>query len=541
MKKRKIVIVGAGHNGLVAACYLAKAGHQVTVFEKRPMVGGCCITDETTFPGFKISSAAYLNSLFLSQIVEDLNLKKYGYEVIRRDPSSFTPLPGGVLGLVGGRYFFLGKDREFNIEQIRKFSELDAKKYPKYEAVLDKIASFVDYTLTITPPNIFPPDFSDMKKIIQLLRRFLKLGPINGYNFLKLLQCDAADFLDSWFESDTLKVTLLTDAIIGAMDFSGYVLLHHIMGEAGGTRGIWGYQRGGMGSLTKALAEAASDLGVTIVTEQPVRNIFVLSEKHDNKSLSILTDNGEITLADIVISNADPRQTSRLVCPHVKIDKFKNKTERLDFSSAVMKVNLTLSGLPSFRCLPGVSLGPQHKGTIHIAPSVEYIKKAAREGRQGIPSVEPILEITIPSVLDKTLAPSGHHVMNIFVQYTPYHLKEGSWDDLKERYFEKNILGMLRKYVENIDDIITGVQILSPLDLERDFSLSEGNIFHGAMTLRQLFSFRPLPGYANYRTPVNGLYLCGAGTHPGGGIIGACGLNAAREIIKDLEKEGNND
>lgn len=533
----KIVIIGAGHNGLVTACYLAKAGHGVEIFESRDVVGGCATTDETTFPGFKISSASYVNSLFLPQIVEDLDLEKYGYEVLPRNPSSFTPLPNG-------KYLFLGPDMEENVREISKFSEKDARAYPKYEKALEEIAELADSMMTMTPPNFPPYSLSDMGKYLKLAGALVKLGPVGCVRLFKLLTQDARKFLDSWFESDVLKATLLTDSAIGAMGFSGYVLLHHVMGEAGGARGVWGYQRGGMGAISNALAAAAKDLGVKIHTNCPVRNVTV--DFPTGKAVGVCLNRNELVHADVVVSNADPKRTFEKLIPReafngsLSVDNgsgFLEKIKSLDFRSPVMKINLTLSGLPNFRCMPGTEIGPQHKGTIHISPSVACIEEAHEQGNAGVPSSRPILEVTIPSAIDDTVAPRGKHVMNIFVQYAPYHLADGSsWDDIEMGYF-RAVRRELHRYISNIYDIIEGVEILSPLDLERRFSISEGNIFHGALGLDQLFSFRPVRGYADYRTPVKGLYLCGAGTHPGGGVTGACGLNASREILADLELE----
>lgn len=535
------IIIGAGHNSLVAACYLAKEGYKVIIFEGRDTIGGCCSTDETTFQGFKISSAAYVNSLFLPQIIEDLRLKEYGYEVIPREPASFTPL-------LNGEYLFLSGNEEFDVRQISKFSRSDAARYSEYEATLARIAKFVTKTLDRTPPNMLPRSLDDLKKCLFLAKNFLRLSPGDQLTLSKLFSQSATTFLDSWFDSEPLKATLLTNSTIGAMDFSGYVLLHHVMGEVDGKIDVWGFQRGGMGGLSASLAGAATDLGVEIRTGQRVEEI--ITSPSGGRAIGIRTE-GCQEFANIIVSGADPKTTFLRLVRSKNLNGFREKIRKLDFSSASMKVNLTLSGLPSFRCLPGATPGPQHRGTMHISPSVEYIRRAIGEAKRGIPSTEPILEITIPSVLDNTLAPVGSHVMNIFVQYTPYHLESGStefldrlthgqettpsWDELKRRYFEENIMGVLRKYIENIDHIITGVQVISPLDLERDFSLTEGNIFHGAMTLRQLFSLRPVRGHADYRTPIKGLYLCGAGTHPGGGAIGANGLNASREILKDLQ------
>ncbi|MBI2108759.1 MAG: NAD(P)/FAD-dependent oxidoreductase [Parcubacteria group bacterium] len=535
----KIVVIGAGHNGLVAACYLAKAGHNVEIFERLRVVGGCATTDETTFPGFKISSASYVNSLFLPRIVNDLELKKYGYEVLKRDPASFTPLESG-------EYLLLGNDIEENMRQIRKFSSKDEEAYPKYEKALIEIASIADFMLTMTPPYFPPRTMSDIKKYTQILKELVKRGVATNIRLCKLLTQDARKFLNSWFESEVLKATLLTDSTIGATDFSGYVLLHHVMGEAGGSRGVWGYQRGGMGAISNALAASARNLGVRIHTDCKVEKIILSPD--ESRAVGISLKDGRCIYADIVISNADPKNTfTKLVSIAGKNKKLKNfvhNVRLLDFGSPVMKVNLILSGLPHFRCMPDdashkMRIGPEHRGSIHIAPSTDYIQRAHEDFKHGHPSEKPILEITIPSSIDNTLAPHGRHVMGIFVQYVPYHRADGKfWDDVtKKEYFEKNILGAMMPYISNMSEIIEGVEILSPIDLENRFGITEGNIFHGAMSLSQIFSLRPLRGYADYRTPIKNLFLCGAGTHPGGGVTGACGFNSAREIIVALQKK----
>jgi len=521
MKKKKALLIGAGHNALVAACYLARADFDVVVLEKNKRIGGCCVTDEETFPGFKVSSASYVNSLFSPQIVKDLDLSFHGYEIIRRNPSSFTPLPDG-------RYLMLGPDRDMNQREIAKFSQRDAEAYPRYERALEEVSAFIAPTLMMTPPNIPPRSGSDVSALFALMRHAARTRPATLARFTRLMLTSPFSYLNHWFESDALKATLLTDALIGAVRPSGYVLLHHVMGEAGGSRGVWGYQRGGMGGISEALARAAKQFGARIETSAGVASILV----EDGRAVGVMLENGSRIPADLVISGVDPKRTFLKLLPDVDaLDSLKRRIRKLDFSSAAMKVNISLSGLPSFRCLPGTSPGPQHRGTIHISPSTRYILRALYEARSGSASAKPILEITIPSILDDTVAPRGKHLMNIFVQFTPYHLTPGSWDSFKETYFHNHIVPAMRDYIENIDSIIENVEILSPLDLERGFGLTEGNIFHGAMNLSQLFSLRPLSGMAGYRTPVEGLYLCGAGTHPGGGVMGICGLNAAREII----------
>lgn len=547
---KNIVVIGGGHNGLVAAAYLALDGHKVTLLEARSQVGGAASSDKETFPGFTLSTASYLNSLFLPQIVRDLELTRFGYEVLKRDPSSFTPLPDG-------RSLLLGPDMEFNKRQIAKFSVSDAEAYPRYEEELGEIADWMAKLMTMTPPNIPLRNIRDLENACRAIRHFFRLTPSQMYRLARLLFTDPVKYLDSWFESDVLKATLLTDAMIGAVDLKGYVLLHHVMGEAGGARGVWGYMRGGMGGISQALRFACEDLGVNIITDARVERI----ETKDNQVAAVLAkvsvydeplrDSPTSSVsgrtlrlcgtvqrcfnADIVVSAMSLLATFRDLLQHTpKAKKIARKLSCQNYESASMKINCILSALPNFRAMPGISPGPQHRGTIHISPSVEYIKDAEKCYKEGKAPVKPILEITIPSVLDETLAPPGRHVMNIFLQFYPYQKmsRESPLD-----FCQRTVLPILREYITNIDAIVEGVQVLAPADLEREFGMEGGNIFHGAMNLSQLFSFRPMRGMADYRTPIFGLYLAGAGTHPGGGVTGACGYNAAHEIAIDIEEE----
>jgi len=516
--KKIFAIIGAGHNGLVTACYLAKAGHIVWVFEKRSRVGGCASTNEDIFPGFKVSETSYVNSLFLPKIVEDLRLHDYGYEVLERNPSSFTPLPDG-------RYLMLSGNEEFNRKEISKFSERDADAFVQYEKDLDAIAKLVFGKLIETPPHFLPNNFEDFKKFVRLAVETAKLGPKKIKTACELFFGNPISFLNNRFETDVLKATLLPDALIGATEINGYVLLHHVMGLAGGSRGIWGYQRGGMGGISNALAKAATDMGVKIHTSQPVKNIVI----NRGKAVEVQLENDNRFLCDAVVSNADPFVTFCKLVGQKEIlpAKFFRDVSRINFSSATTKINMTLNNLPRFDCIPDPSYG-QHHGTIHFSPSIKYILKALQIYKVGMPSHEPIIEMTIPSTVDETVAPSGKHIAGLFVQFTPYRVK-----NIADYYFERNILGVIEQYAPNIRDVIEQVQILTPQDLEKEFSITGGNIFHGAMSLGRLFSLRPIPGFADYRTPIKNLYLCGAGTHPGGGVMGACGYNAAREILKD--------
>ena len=517
------IVIGAGHNGLVTACYLARAEQRVLVLERRDVVGGACVTEEI-FPGFKVSTAAYVNSLFHTAIVRDLKLAAYGYEVLARDPSSFTPFPDG-------RSLTMGRDAELTRGEIAKFSTRDAERYPQYEAMLERVAAVVEPTLTMRPPDLLRLRPGDLRTLFALGRAFRRLGDRAG-EAVEILTGAARPILDRWFESEELKGTLATDAIIGAMASpsmpgTAYVLFHHVMGEAGGKRGVWGYVRGGMGGLTQALAAAARDLGAEIRCEAEVARIVV----NDGKAVGVALANGDEYHAPIVASNADARVTfldllDRSTLP----EAFLADVERISYASASLKINVALAELPSFQAVPGAEPRPHHRGTIHICPDQDYIERAFDDAKYGRPSAEPVLECTIPSVVDPTVAPPGRHLMSMFVQYAPYELRDGSWDDQRDAFADR-CFDLLDEYAPNFKSAVLDRQVLAPPDLERVFNLTGGNIFQGAMTPGQLFAFRPVPGHASYRTPLHGLYLCGAAAHPGGGVMGTPGLNAAREIL----------
>ncbi|MGH7388130.1 MAG: phytoene desaturase family protein [Candidatus Rokuibacteriota bacterium] len=517
------IVVGAGHNGLVAACYLARAGRRVLVLERRHVVGGACVTEEV-FPGFKVSTAAYVNSLFRKEIVRDLRLADYGFHVLPRDPSSFTPFPDG-------RSLLMGPDPALTRREIAKFSARDAERYPRYEAMLERVAGVIEPTLTMTPPDLLRPGLGDLGKLIRLGRAFRRLGAGAG-EAVEILTGAARTVLDRWFESEQLKATLATDAIIGAMASpsmpgTAYVLFHHVMGETGGKRGVWGYVRGGMGGLTQALAAAARDLGAEIRCDAEVARIVV----RDGRAIGVALATGEEFRAPVVASNADARVTfTRLLDPRVLPAEFVEAVGRISYESASLKINVALAELPDFRALPGTAPGPQHRGTIHICPDQDYIERAFDDAKYGRPSARPVLECTIPSVVDPTVAPPGQHLMSMFVQYAPYTLREGTWDELRDAFADR-CFELLDEYAPNFKRSVLARQVLTPLDLERVFGLTGGNIFQGAMTPGQLFSLRPVAGYASYRTPIRGLFLCGAAAHPGGGVMGTPGLNAAREIL----------
>ncbi|TDU25727.1 phytoene dehydrogenase-like protein [Panacagrimonas perspica] len=531
------LIIGAGHNGLVCAAYLAKAGRKVLVLERRGLVGGACVTEEIA-PGYRTSTASYVVSLLLPEIERDLRLTQFGYKVLPRSPSSFTPF-------ADGRSLLMGPDAELNRSEIAKFSARDAEAYPKYEALLTRIAEHLEPALMDTPPDLLPlpaewrrRGFMDRLRNLRrgsaLYRAMKKLGP-DLPEAIEILTGAATPVLDRWFESPELKGTLATDAIIGSFAppsaaGSGYVLLHHVMGMAGGARGVWGYVEGGMGALTQAMARSAQASGVEIRCDAPVAEILV----ENGRACGVRLGNGEMIRARQVASNATAQVTfEHLVRADALPADFRRAVRRIDYSSAAVKINLAVSELPRFRCMPdrGGAVGPEHRGTIHINSMPEDLERAYEDARRGMPSQRPVIEMVIPSSVDTTLAPAGHHIVNLFVQYAPYTPTEAGWDSLRD-VFADRCISQINEHAPNFAASVLHREVLAPPDLERRFNLTGGNIFQGAMPLHQLFSFRPVPGWGDYATPVPGLFLCGAAAHPGGGVMGACGRNAAQAMLR---------
>lgn len=531
------VIIGAGHNGLVCAHQLARQGWKVLVLERRELVGGACVTEEL-WPGYKVSTASYLVSLLLPEIEQEMQLARYGYRVLPRNPSSFTPHTNGTSLL-------LGADVKQNQEQIAQFSQRDAEQYPRYEAMLQKIAECLEPALMQTPPDLLPLPASwrsvglskklrDTKTAYNLHQSLKQLGETLP-EAIELLTGAALPILDRWFESDILKATLATDAIIGTFQppsapGTAYVLLHHVMGSAGGARGVWGYVEGGMGALSQAMAASAQDAGVEIRTGVTVEEILIT----DQRTTGIQLSNGETIPTRCIASNADAHVTFEKLIPQGTLpESFQSAVSRIDYSSASMKINVAVSELPDFSCMPGKDKpGPQHRGTIHIGATCEEIERAYDDAKYGQPSRQPIIEMTIPTAVDTTLAPEGKHILSLFVQYAPYQLADGNWDEIKEDFADRCI-ARIAEFAPNVPSSVLHRQVISPLDLERTFSLTGGNIFQGAMPAHQLYHLRPVAGWSDYRTPIQGLYLCGSAAHPGGGVMGACGRNAAREMLRD--------
>ena len=528
------VVIGGGHNGLVTAGYLARAGLKVLVLERRGVVGGACVTEEV-WPGYRVSTLSYLCSLLQPRIIRELELERFGYHIYPKDPSFFTAFPDG-------RHIFFHQDLRKTQAELAKFSRRDADYYPRYEEELERLAEWVESLLLETPPNLVRRRLGDYAALGRLGLRTRRLADGGLERLVKIMTQSVRAFLDERFESPEIKTTLATDGVIGtqggpATPGTAYILLHHVMGGAAGQRGLWGFVRGGMGAISTALAQSAESRGARVRTGAEVRRVLVEGGRAAGVALA---DGAEIR-APVVVSNADPKRTFLgLVEPGHLDDEFRRGIENFRVEGSSVKINLALDGLPEFKAYPGGGArgepAPPHRTTMHVCPSMDYIDRAWEDAQQGRPSERPMLECTIPTVYDDSIAPPGKHVMCIFAQYAPYTLRDARWDaGLKERFADR-CLDALSEYAPNIKDLVLHRQVISPLDLEQEYGLTGGNIFHGEMSLDQLFFLRPVAGWARYRTPVRGLYLCGSGTHPGGGVMGAPGYNAAREILKDLKK-----
>jgi phytoene dehydrogenase-like protein len=523
------IVVGAGHNGLIAAAYMARSGMRVLVLERRHLVGGASVTEEV-FPGFRFSTAAYLCSLLQENIIRDLDLVRHGYHVYPKDPSHFLPFPDG-------RHLMLWQEMNKTCGEIARFSSRDAAAFPEYERFIERLAGFAEALLLRTPPNLMKVRVDDALEFGKLGWNFLRLSPQDRVGLVRIFTQSVAEFLEPWFESEALKVSLATDGVIGfnggpRTPGSAYVLLHHVMGKMDGHRGLWGFVRGGMGGLSEAIAAAARSAGAAIRTEAAVLRILL----RNGRAEGVVLAGGEEIRSRAVVSNADPKRTfMTLVGERELPESFAAEVRRIRMTGSSMKINLALDGLPDFTAIPGSSRLPHHGTTIHICPDLDYIEKAWDEAKYGRPSERPLLEMTIPTVYDDSLAPPGKHVMNIFLQYAPYELKGTRWPEIKDAYAD-DVIRLIDEYAPGFSRLILDRQVISPVDLEETFGLTGGNIFHGEMTVDQLFALRPVPGWAHYRTPVRGLYLCGSGTHPGGGVMGGPGYNAAREILRDRRR-----
>ena len=518
-----VIVIGGGHNGLVNAAYLAKAGKKVVVLERRHVLGGAAVTEEI-IPGFLFSECSYVVSLLRPEIIRELDLPRHGLEILPLD-GTFSPMPSGD-------YLWRMNDHAKSIRDIRRHSRLDAEAYDEFSKMMTPMCRFVKPLLSMVPPDPTTLNPKDLKQLHFLLQRFRELSSDERYTLVQLMTMSSADFLDQWFETDVLKATMSASGIIGTFlgirsPGTAYVLLHHYMGEIDGAFRSWGFSRGGTGAISNAIAGAAREAGVEIRTKAPVGKILV----KNGRAAGVVLQSGEELPANVVSSSVDPHLTfEKFLEPSELPADFLEGVRRYKFRGSSGKVNLALDAPPNFKCLPGP--GAHLRGAISISPSMEYMERAYDDAKYGRYSRKPYIDMVIPSLTDPSVAPPGKHVLSCFVQYAPYKLAEGNWDDQKEA-FGDNVINTIAEYAPNIRDIIIGRQILTPLDLEREFGLTQGNIFQGELSLEQLFFLRPVAGWAYYRTPIRNLYMCGSATHPGGGIMGANGRIASQVILKE--------
>jgi phytoene dehydrogenase-like protein len=531
-KARDAVVIGGGHNGLVCAAYLAAAGLKVTVLERRGVVGGAAVTEEF-LPGFRNSVAAYTVSLLNPKVIRDLDLARHGLRIVERKLANFLPLDES-------RYLKIGGGR--TEQEVAKFSVRDAARLAAYGERLEVIADVLRDLVLETPPNVTAGSWlealPELLRSARLGRRLTKLDMPMRRELLDLFVNSAGDYLDGWFESAPIKAAYGFDGIVGnyASPYaagSAYVLLHHVFGEVNGKKGAWGHAIGGMGAISQAMAKAAAERGVDIRVDSPVREVLVEA----GRAAGVVTGTGEVIRARSVVSNLNPKLLyGSLIDPAALAQDFRERISHWRCGSGTFRMNVALSELPDFTALPGREPAEHHTSGIIMAPSLAYMEQAYFDAKAGGWSKRPIVEMLIPSTLDDSLAPAGRHVASLFCQHVAPVLPQGaSWDDHRDQVADV-MIDLVNSHAPNFKAAVLGRQIMSPLDLERTFGLIGGDIFHGALSLNQLFSARPMLGHGDYRGPLPGLYMCGSGTHPGGGVTGAPGHNAAREIIADFRR-----
>jgi len=514
MEKYDAIVIGAGHNGLIAAGYLARAGQRVAVLERRDVIGGATITEEH-FPGYQLSTCSYVCSLLLPEVVEELELVKHGYDVRPFDPQVFAPQPDGS-------YFMSFLDAAKTREQLLKISKHDADAWGLYWERWERIIQRA-WPLIMGPP----PTLSDLERAFD--------GPGGQDDLRLLLFGSVADILDEYFESEMIKGPLSSGGVIGSSlgprsPGSAYVKFHHLLGQLNGHRGAWGYVRGGMGAIAHALANSAREAGAEIITDAEVIEIDV----SNGAATGVRTADGRRFAAERIISTADPQRTFlQMLDPHLLPDGFAERIRALKVKGSVVKVLIGIGELPDFVAMPGKEIGPQHTGGIMICPSIDYIQEAWMDATRGEPSSKPFMDCYIQTATEDGLAPPGKHTLSMFVQYAPYDLAEGDWESRRDEIGEI-IVQTFAEYAPNLPDAIEHISVLGPPDIEATVGITGGNIFHGEITPDQMFSYRPAPGTRSYQTPVERLYLGGSGAWPGGAVFGAPGRNCAREVLEHV-------
>ncbi|MBV6402467.1 MAG: hypothetical protein CNIPEHKO_02779 [Anaerolineales bacterium] len=521
------IIIGGGHNGLVAAAYLAKAGKKVVVLERRHIVGGAAVTEEI-FPGFKFTEFSYVVSLLRPEIIRDLELPKHGLKILPL-PSTFTPMENGD-------YLAAWDDHDLTRREIYRHSPKDAEAYDEYARVMARAAKAIKPIINLIPPDPSSLSIRDMLGLLKVSQYAASLKEKELYTIAKLATQSSADLLEEWFETDALKGTKAASGIIGTFlgprsPGTAYVLLHHYMGEIDGAFRAWGFAKNGSGGVSGSILNAAQALGVEIRVDCSVNQVKVKG----GSAVGVILENGDEIQSKVVMSAADPKRTFlQFVEQKYLPDDFVTSIQNFRTRGSSGKVNIALSELPNFTAMP-FEKGHEsilHRGAVSISPSIDYIERAYDDAKYGQISKRPYLDMIFPSMIDPDMAPPGQHVMSCFVQYAPYDL-EGGWNDEKRDELGEAVISTIEQYAPNIRKCIVGMQVISPKDIERIAGITGGNIFHGELLLHQIFFLRPTPQWADFRTPLKGYYFGASGAHPGGGVMGAAGMLAAKEILKD--------